>query len=88
MDCGVVPARLSLKASAIPFEGRQLLAVRIFGMILLEQFSATRAFACQAGYIPGKQGFPFNLSGGRFPMTGLRTTEDSTRLVIGKREAA
>ena len=28
-----------------PFEGRQLIAVRIFGMVLLEQFSDTHAFA-------------------------------------------
>ena len=27
-----------------PFEGRQLIAVRIFGMVLLEQFSDTHAF--------------------------------------------
>ena len=28
-----------------PFEGRQLIAVRIFGMVFLEQFSDTHAFA-------------------------------------------
>ena len=28
-----------------PFEGRQLIAVRIFGMVLLEQFSDTHTFA-------------------------------------------
>ena len=28
-----------------PFEGRQLIAVRIFGMVLFEQFSNTHAFA-------------------------------------------
>ena len=31
-----------------PFEGRQLIAVRIFGMILLEQFSDICSFACRA----------------------------------------
>ena len=69
-----------------PFEGRQLIALRIFGMILLEQFSDTCSFACQTGYIPGKQGFQFYLSGRRFPMTGLRTTEDLMQLFIGKRK--
>ena len=51
-----------------PFEGRQPIAVRILGMVLLEQFSDTRPFSCQAGYIPGEQGFQFNPFGRRIPI--------------------
>ena len=35
-----------------PFEGRQLIAVRIFGMVLLEQFSDCLLYTSNPGIIP------------------------------------
>ena len=67
-----------------PFEGRQLIAVRIFGMVFLEQFSDTHAFARQAGYIAGKQGLQFNPPGRRLPMPGCRTAEQFIQLPVGQ----
>ena len=65
-----------------PFERRQLITVRIFGMILLKQFSDTRSFSCQAGYISGKQGLQFNPSGRRFPIPRFRTAKYLMQLLI------
>ncbi|EFB31586.1 hypothetical protein HMPREF0971_02129, partial [Segatella oris F0302] len=54
--------------------------VRILGMILLEKFPDTHPFACQAGYISGKQSLQFKSFWKMAPDVGIpyRQTSHAT----------
>ena len=89
--CGIVldmadDLDVELVLADCPLEGRQLKTVRIFSMILLKQFSDTHSFACQAGYISGKQSLQFNPFGRRLPTSGFRTDKHLMQLLLGKGE--
>lgn len=89
--CGIVldmadDLDVELVPADCPLEGRQLKTVRILGMILLEKFPDTHPFACQAGYISGKQSLQLNPLGRRLPTSGFPTAKHLMQLLLGKGE--